>query len=125
MERASIASPGVPMVNKMATALLDTPVLGRIVGRGLVKLRYVGRRSGRTVQLPVGYRRSGNDVVIGVAAPEAKTWWRNFLDDGGPIELLGLDGRDRIAHAVARRDEQARVSVTVALGSADHSPKTA
>ena len=75
MERASIASPGVPMVNKMATALLDTPVLGRIVGRGLVKLRYVGRRSGRTVQLPVGYRRSGNDVVIGVAAPEAKTWW--------------------------------------------------
>ena len=125
MERASIASPGVPMVNKMATALLDTPVLGRIVGRGLVKLRYVGRRSGRTVQLPVGYRRSGNDVVIGVAAPEAKTWWRNFLDDGGPIELLGLDGRDRIAHAVARRDEQGRVSVTVALGSADHSPKTA
>jgi hypothetical protein len=125
MERASIASPGVPMVNKMATALLDTPVLGRIVGRGLVKLRYVGRRSGRTVQLPVGYRRSGNDVVIGVAAPEAKTWWRNFLDDGGPIELLGLDGRDRIAHAVARHDEQGRVSVTVALGSADHSPKTA
>ena len=125
MERPIFTSPVVPMVNRLAVTLLDAPVLGRIVGRGLVKIRYVGRRSGKTVKLPVGYRRSGNDVVIGVAAPEAKTWWRNFLDDGGPIELLGLDGRDRIAHAVARHDEQGRVSVTVALGSADHSPKTA
>jgi len=115
MERAIFISPVVPMVNRLAVALLDAPVLGRIVGRGLVKIRYVGRRTGKTVELPVGYRRSGNDIVIGVAAPDAKTWWRNFLGDGAPIELLGLDGRDRIAHAVAHRDEQGRVSVTVNL----------
>jgi hypothetical protein len=105
----------VRTVNTIAVALLDAPVLGRIVGRGLVKIRYVGRRTGRTVELPVGYRRSGNDIIIGVAAPDAKTWWRNFLGDGGPITLLGLDGRDRIAHAVANRDANGRVSVTVAL----------
>jgi hypothetical protein len=29
--------------------------------------------------------------------------------------VLGLDGRDRIAHAVANRDATGRVSVTVAL----------
>jgi hypothetical protein len=115
MERAIFTSPVVPMVNRLATALLDAPVLGRIVGRGLVKIRYVGRRSGKTVELPVGYRRSGNDIVIGVAAPDAKTWWRNFLGDGAPIEVLGLDGRDRIAHAVASRDEQGSVTVTVQL----------
>ena len=115
MERAIFTSPVVPMVNRLAVALLDTPVLGRIVGRGLVKIRYVGRRSGKTVKLPVGYRRSGDDIIIGVAAPGAKTWWRNFLGDGGPIELLGLDGRDRIAHAVANRDGQGRVLVTVTL----------
>jgi hypothetical protein len=115
MERATFTSPVVPMVNRLAMALLDAPVLGRIVGRGLVKIRYVGRRTGRTVELPVGYRRSGNDIIIGVAAPDAKTWWRNFLGDGGPITLLGLDGRDRIAHAVANRDANGRVSVTVAL----------
>ncbi len=115
MERAIFTSPVVPMVNRLAVALLDTPVLGRIVGRGLVKIRYVGRRSGKTVKLPVGYRRSGDDIIIGVAAPGAKTWWRNFLGDGGPIELLGLDGRDRIAHAIANRDGQGRVLVTVAL----------
>ena len=108
-------SPFVPLVNRVAVALLDAPVLGRIVGRGLVKIRYVGRRTGKTVELPVGYRRSGRDIVIGVMAPDAKTWWRNFLGDGGPITVLGLDGRDRIAHAVANRDAAGRVSVTVAL----------
>jgi hypothetical protein len=102
-------------INRVAVALLDAPLVGRIVGRGLVKIRYVGRRSGKTVELPVGYRRSGNDIVIGVMAPDAKTWWRNFLGDGGPITVLGLDGRDRIAHAVANRDATGRVSVTVAL----------
>jgi hypothetical protein len=115
MERGVFDSPVVPMVNKLAFALLDAPVLGRLVGRGLVKIRYVGRRSGKTVELPVGYRRSGNDIIIGVAAPDAKTWWRNFLGDGGPITLLGLDGRDRIAHATANRDAQGRVYVTVKL----------
>jgi hypothetical protein len=115
MERAIFTSPVVPMVNRVAFALLDAPVMGRLVGRGLVKIRYAGRRSGKTVELPVGYRRSGKDIVIGVVAPGGKTWWRNFLGDGAPIELLGLDGRDRIAHAVAHRDEQGRVSVTVKL----------
>jgi hypothetical protein len=115
MERGIFDSPVVPMVNRLAVALLDAPVLGRIVGRGLVKIRYVGRRSGKTVELPVGYRRSGDDIIIGVAAPDAKTWWRNFLGDGAPITLLGLDGRDRIAHAVANRDAQGRISVTVKL----------
>jgi hypothetical protein len=115
MERAIFTSPVVPTVNRVAFALLDAPVVGRLVGRGLVKIRYVGRRSGQTVELPVGYRRFGKDIVIGVVAPGRKTWWRNFLGDGAPIELLGLDGRDRIAHAVAHRDEQGRVFVTVKL----------
>jgi hypothetical protein len=97
-------SPVVPKVNRAVFTLLDAPGVGRILGRGMTNIRYVGRRSGNTVELPVGYRRSGDDVIIGVAAPDAKTWWRNFLGDGAPIELLGIDGRDRIAHAVATRD---------------------
>ena len=102
-------------VNATAVALLDAPVLGRIVGRGLVKIRYVGRRSGRTVELPVGYRRSGKNIVIGVMAPDSKTWWRNFLGDGGPITLLKFDGKDHVGHAVANRDTSGRVSVSVRL----------
>jgi hypothetical protein len=105
----------VRAVNAVAVALLNAPLIGRQMGRGLVVLRYVGRRSGRTFEIPVAYRRSGDQIVIGVAAPDAKTWWRNFLGEGGPVTLLGLAGRDRIAHATANRDAQGRVSVTVTL----------
>jgi hypothetical protein len=106
-------------------ALLDAPVLGRIVGKGLVRIRYIGRRSGNRVELPVGYRRTGSGIVIGVAAPDTKTWWRNFLGDGGPVEVLGLEGRDYLAHAVAHCDAHGGVWVTVVLRTAERSPISA
>jgi hypothetical protein len=115
MERVLLWPPVVRAVNAVAVGLIDAPVLGPFVRRGLVKIRYVGRRSGKTVELPVGYRRSGDTITIGVASPDAKTWWRNFLGDGGPITLLKLDGADRTGHAVTHRDEQGGVSVTVQL----------
>jgi hypothetical protein len=43
-----------------------------------------------------------------------QTWWRNFLDDGGPLTLQ-LDGTERGGHAVAKRDEKGHVTVTVRL----------
>lgn len=106
----------VRTVNALAVSLTDTPLLGGFVRRVFVVIRYVGRRSGKTFEIPVAYRRRpGGVVVINVAAPEAKSWWRNFLGDGGPITLLNFDGADRTGHAVARRDERGRVSVSVKL----------
>jgi hypothetical protein len=112
--------PGIPdsvvrAVNGLAVVLLDAPLLGRLVRRGLVQVRYVGRRSGNTFQIPVGYRRSGDTITVNVAMPNGKNWWRNFLGDGKPLTFVGLDGRDRIGHAVAARDERGRVSVTARL----------
>jgi hypothetical protein len=101
--------------NGLAIWLMDLPGLGRLVRRGLVEIRYVGRRSGKTFQIPVGYRRSGDTVVVSVAMPDKKSWWRNFLGDGAPITFVGLDGRNRAGHAVATRDERGRVSVTARL----------
>jgi hypothetical protein len=75
---------------------------------------YTGRRSGKTISLPVAYKRRGDDVVIGVSMPDAKTWWKNFLGDGAPLTIT-LDGRDRTGHAVARRDEKGQVAVDVRL----------
>lgn len=95
--------------------LINAPIVGNVVGRGLVVIRYVGRRSGKSFEIPVGYRRKGRDIVIGVAMPDSKTWWRNFLDGGGAITLVNLGGRDRKGHAVADRDARGRVSVTVRL----------
>ena len=115
MARGIFDSPVVGIVNKGFVGLINAPVIGRFVGRGLVVIRYVGRRSGQTFEIPVGYRRSGDTLTINVGAPDSKNWWRNFLGEGGPITLLNLDGADRTGHAVASRDEKGRVSVSVTL----------
>jgi hypothetical protein len=94
---------------------VDAPLIGSLIRRGLVRIRYVGRKSGKTFDIPVGYRRSGDSIVIAVAMPDKKSWWRNFLGEGAPLTVLGWDGRDRTGHATAARDARGRVSVTVRL----------
>lgn len=108
-------SPIARIVNSIFVGLIDAPIVGSVVRRGLINIRYVGRRSGKTIQTPVGYRRSGDTIVINVVSPDKKTWWRNFLGEGGPITLLKLDGADRTGHAVTDRDDNRRVKVTVKL----------
>ncbi len=100
--------------NSCVLTLRSSPRWGRMISRRLTVVTYTGRRSGRTFSTPVAFRRAGDTVRIGVQLPDAKTWWRNFLGEGGPISLQ-LDGIDRTGHAVARRDEAGRVSVTVRL----------
>jgi hypothetical protein len=103
-----------PLVNAPVAAMATSPRFGKLLNRNIAMLTYTGRRSGRTFSIPVAYRRSGDNVVISVNLPEAKTWWRNFLDDGGPLTLL-LDDTERAGHAVAKQDEKGRVTVTVRL----------
>ena len=111
-----------PVVNARVTALARSPRWGRLVGRNIAMLTYTGRRSGRTFTIPVGYRRRGDEVTIGVRMPDAKVWWRNFLGAGGPLTLR-LDDTDRTGHAVAARDSKGRVTVSVHLDPA--TPPTA
>jgi hypothetical protein len=103
-----------PIFNAPVVALTKSPWLGKYLGGTLAMVTYTGRRSGRTVSLPVGYKRRGDDIVIGVSMPDAKTWWKNFTGDGGPVTIT-LDGSDRTGHAVARRDEKGGVAVDVRL----------
>jgi F420H(2)-dependent quinone reductase len=100
--------------NAVLASLLGSPRWSRLVRGRMTMITYTGRRSGRTFSTPVAYRRHGDDVTIGVVAPDAKAWWRNFRDGGGPVSLL-LDGADRPGHAVAGHDERGRVRVTVRL----------
>jgi hypothetical protein len=102
-------------VNALAVSLINAPVLGRVIGQGLVVVRYTGRRSGKTVEMPVGYLGRGNVVTINVAAPDGKNWWRNFLGDGAELTLLNFRGADRTGHAIATRSPKGRVKVTVRL----------
>ena len=115
MDRGMFDSPIVRIVNNIFVGLIDAPIVGSVVRRALINIRYVGRRSGKTIQTPVGYRRAGDRIVINVVSPDKKTWWRNFLGEGGSITLLKLDGVDRTGHALADRDDDGRVKVTVRL----------
>ncbi len=115
MARGIFNSPVVGIVNGAFVRLMNVPGIGAVIRRGLVVIRYTGRRSGKTFETPVGYRRSGDTVTINIVGPDSKNWWRNFLDGGAPITLCNLDGRDRSGHAVAERDAKGRVSVIVRL----------
>jgi F420H(2)-dependent quinone reductase len=103
-----------PFFNAPVAAMAASPRFGGLISENVAMLTYTGRRSGRRFSIPVGYRRSGDEVTIAVGMPDAKTWWRNFLGDGAPLTLR-LDGIERAGHAVARRDEKRRVTVTVRL----------
>ncbi len=97
---------------------LMLPLVRSGVGAGsLTVVTYTGRRSGQTYSFPVAYRRTDDHVWIGIGAPQQKSWWRNFLGDGAPVELL-LDGRTRPGHAVAVRDGGDDVHVEVTLDPA-------
>jgi hypothetical protein len=103
-------------VNRAVTPLVRSPLGSRLVGGSMTVVTYVGRRSGRSFSLPVGYRRDGDRVTIAVALPDQKSWWRNFSGDGAPIALR-LDGRQRHGRGVARRD-RSQVQVDVVLDPA-------
>ncbi|MEV4153764.1 nitroreductase/quinone reductase family protein [Nocardia salmonicida] len=103
---------GVGAFNAGVIALTNAPVIGKLLGKAFAQITYTGRRSGRTFSTPVNYRRSGDEYLIGVAMPDKKTWWRNFLDEGSPVTLR-IDGVDHPGHATARRDDRGRVTVRV------------
>jgi F420H(2)-dependent quinone reductase len=115
MARGIFNSPIARWFNAAAVGLTRVPVLGRWIGRGVVVISYTGRRSGRTFTTPVSVKRDGGQVTINVMAPDGKNWWRNFLGEGAPLTLLNLDGADHTGHAVAHRDGQGKVTVTVLL----------
>jgi deazaflavin-dependent oxidoreductase (nitroreductase family) len=79
------------VANSIVRGLLRTPVLSRAVGRRLVTLYIVGRKSGRRYTIPVAYTRDKDDLLIGTPFG----WGRN-LRTGEPVEIR-LRGRRRQA----------------------------
>ena len=103
-----------PLFNAPVAAVATSRRFGGLVNRNIAMLSYTGRRSGRRFSTPVAYRRTGDEITINANLPQSKTWWRNFLGDGGPLTLQ-VDGTERTGHAVAKRDKKGRVTITVRL----------
>ncbi|AGT91006.1 DUF385 domain-containing protein [Rhodococcus sp. WS1] len=104
-------------VNVVVQPLIGAPIVGKLLGRSMTVITYVGRKSGRTFSAPVSYKRKGDHVTIGVAMPDKKSWWRNFYPEQGPI-VLQLDGIDRPGEALAHRKGKG-VYVSVELAPTD------
>jgi hypothetical protein len=82
--------------------------LHHLAPRSLVLLRYEGHRSGRTVTVPVQVASFGRELLVLVASPEKKSWWRNFHGEAREIEVC-LDGRWRqgVAQAWSSKEQPA------------------
>jgi deazaflavin-dependent oxidoreductase (nitroreductase family) len=89
------------LLNRFVRGMLRTPGISRGIGKRLITLYVVGRKSGRRYAVPVTYARDGADLVIGT--PFA--WGRN-LRTGEPVDIR-LRGRRRPADVRVFTDEAA------------------
>jgi hypothetical protein len=101
-------------VNKVMLPLLRSSPVAGVLSKSMAEISYTGRKSGKQITLVVSYKRVGDTVRIAVAAPDAKSWWRNFLGDGAPMTVT-LDGKPHEAHAVATRSDKGAVRVEAKL----------
>lgn len=90
-----------PPVNRVVLRLLRSPA-HRLLGHRICRLRFTGRRSGKRVELPVGFVREGDRMLVLVGRASTKRWWRNFRDVGQSLEVT-IDGITYDGYGVALR----------------------
>ena len=106
--------PGQRVVNRIVRALLRTPLLCRLVGRRLVTVHVVGRKSGRRYTVPVAYTRDGDGLLIGTPFG----WGRN-LHTGDPITVR-YKGKLRSADVTVFADQPGVVAAYATMASDNH-----
>lgn len=102
------------LVNRLVRGLLRAPGISRGIGRRLVALHVVGRRSGRHFEVPVAYTRHEGDLLVGT--PFA--WGRN-LRSGEPVQLR-FKGQLRTADVRVITDESGVVEHYALLAADNH-----
>jgi deazaflavin-dependent oxidoreductase (nitroreductase family) len=91
------------VANWIVRGLLRAPLLSRGVGKYLITLYVVGRKSGKRYTVPVAYTLHEGTVLIGTPFG----WGRN-LRTGVPVEVR-FKGRRRLADVRVLTDEDAVV----------------
>ncbi len=102
-------------VNRMVRGLLHMPLLSRLVGKRLLTVQVVGRKSGRRYEIPVAYARHDGALLISTQF----AWARN-LRTGEPVEIC-IAGKRRTAGVEVLIDE-ADVVEHLALLARDNQP---
>jgi deazaflavin-dependent oxidoreductase (nitroreductase family) len=102
------------LVNRVIRLVLRTPVLCRAVGKRLITVYVVGRKSGRHYAVPVAYARHEGTILIGTEF----AWVRN-LRTGEPVHIR-LEGKKRPADVQVLTDEAGVVEHYAALARDNH-----
>lgn len=97
--------------NRRLGWLLSSPRLTRLLGLEPIRIRYVGPRSGRTIELPAWAKSTDNGLLVRVGLPAQKRWWRTFRR-ARPIQIH-IDGGWRAGTAVVREPKPGAVEVIV------------
>lgn len=92
-------------MNVFIRGLLSTPGVAKGIGKRLITLHIVGRKSGRRMSIPVAY--TAHDGVILIGTPFG--WGRN-LRTGEPLEVRYL-GKVRTADVEVVKDETGVVAL--------------
>jgi deazaflavin-dependent oxidoreductase (nitroreductase family) len=103
-----------PLVNRIIRGLLRTPLLCRIMGKRLIVVYVVGRKSGRHYTVPIAYAR--HDGILLIGTPFA--WARN-LRTGQPVDIR-LKGKRRPADVQVLTDEAGVVEQYATMARDNH-----
>ena len=89
------------VLNPVVKCLLRSPLHG-LMSRNTMIVRYTGRRSGKTFEIPISYAVI-DGALVGFTAREGR-WWRNFEQGGSAQLLVAGSWRDATAEALETGD---------------------
>ena len=105
---------GQRVVNRIMRAMLRTPLICRGVGRRLITVYVVGRKTGRQYAVPVAYARDNASLLIGTPFG-----WGLNLRTGEPVDIR-YKGRRRAANVRVVTDEPGVVEAYGIMAGDNH-----
>ncbi len=102
------------LYNPIVIAMLRSPLHG-LIGPGAAVLSLHGRKTGKTIAVPVNVMPVGGDLLA--TSFKSRTWWRNLR--GGASISLRWKGRDHKATANVLEDDRAVADALAARVRAD------
>jgi deazaflavin-dependent oxidoreductase (nitroreductase family) len=102
------------MTNVVMRGLLSTPVISSGIGKRLITLHVVGRKSGKHYDVPVAYLDHEGAILIGT--PFA---WGKNLRTGEPLEVQ-YKGKRRTADVEVVKDETGVVALYDVICRGNH-----
>jgi hypothetical protein len=99
-------------LNPWVVRLLESRAHG-LLSRGLIVVHVEGVRSGKCYNIPVGYQRQEDSLIVLVSKSRRKNWWRNYRVEI-PIRItVRGETKSGLASLVDKESEMFRRCVSI------------